>query len=484
MEIAERRQKMTWHHYGVVITMMLVLGIVVSIIFAAAGLCYRPVAEHFNVQVSDVSLYMTFIYIGSMIGPIPAGYFFSHYNPKVVCSVASLMVIVPYAGFAFYPAIWCYWVAGFIIGCGLVCIEFTMTAGVLSRWFHTNYGFVNGLCFAMTGLGGIIWNLVGQMVLGPDLSGWQTLYMIYTVLLVVGSLPGIILFVRRTPEECGTHAYGVLLDENGTPISESVESGEDKNEPVEARGYTAKEARRFPFFWTMLIGCALMNAAAIFTFMFSTYVQWLGHDGWGGAAIVALLMLSGTLESCASGGQMLGKVLIGWIESKKLIAAPFVGLTGGIVGILLMWIGPLALGENGIILMFIGGVLYGLQYACTNALIPFMIREVFGSKDYEKIYSIQLVAYNLVGAFAATAWALVEQSAGWQMYFIVGILVLTIGDLLLIYTIKTGLKKRSLTWYVSDEQLLQEERERLQADSGASTEIGQMEEPVRAGQTV
>ena len=72
--------------------------------------------------------------------------------------------------------IWCYWVAGFIIGLGLAVVEFTMTAGILSRWFHTNYGTVTGIVFAFTGVGGVVWNLIGQIVLGPQLAGWHELY--------------------------------------------------------------------------------------------------------------------------------------------------------------------------------------------------------------------------------------------------------------------------------------------------------------------
>lgn len=50
------RQGLTWRHVGVVITMCLTLFTAVGIIFTAAGLCYRPVAEHFGVQTSQVSL--------------------------------------------------------------------------------------------------------------------------------------------------------------------------------------------------------------------------------------------------------------------------------------------------------------------------------------------------------------------------------------------------------------------------------------------
>lgn len=455
-EIAVQHQKMTWRHYGVVLTMMLILGTAVSIIFSAAGLCYRPLAEHFNVQVSDISLYMTMIYIGSMVGPIPAGYLFQRYSPKIIGLIASLVVIIPYAGFAFYPAVWCYWVAGFIIGCGLVCIEFTLTAGILSRWFHANYGTVNGICFAMTGLGGVIWNLVGQFVLGSDLSGWQSLFITYTVVIALGTIPGILLFVRRTPEDYGIYPYGLPLDEQGNPLRQIEEEEEEK---VEEPGYTTKEAMHHPFFWTMLIGCALMNVMAIFTFMFSTYVQFLGHDGWGGMAIAGLLLLSGTLESCLSGGQMGGKILIGFIESHNLLAAQIIGFCGGIVGILLMWWAPQLFGMAGSLAMFIGGVIFGLQYALTTAQIPFLIREVFGGKDYDRIYSIQLVAYNLVGAFAATAWALVVESFGWESYFIIGIVICIIGDGLLMYTGIAGYRMRRKTWYVSDEELIEENQE-------------------------
>ena len=468
-EIVVQHQKLTRHHIGVVVTMMLILGTSVSIIFSAAGLCYRPLAEHFGVNVSDITLYMTMIYFGSMVGPVPAGFLFQRYNPKVVGTVASLMVIIPYAGFAFYPAVWCYWVAGFVIGLGLCCIEFTMTAGILSRWFHTNYGTVTGICFAMTGAGGVIWNLIGQVILGPDLAGWQTLFMIFTVIVILGTIPGILLFVRRTPEEFGTHPYGIPLDEDGNPIrnvdeDDAGESGEIVK--AEEAGYTTKEAVRHPFFWTMLVGCGLMNAGGVFTFLFSTYVQFLAHDGWGGNAIVALLVLTGTLESCLCAGQMGGKILIGWIESNKsLLLAQIIGTTGGIVGIMLMWWSPQLFGEAGIIPMFIGGVLFGLQYALTNAQIPFLIREVFGSKSFERIYSIQLVVYNLVGAFVATGWALIVEDFGWSGYFIAGIANGLVGFVLLAYTGIAGYRMREKTWYHSDEELIAEEESLGRLDS-------------------
>ena len=206
------RQGLTWRHVLVVVTMCLSIFTAVGIVFTAAGLCYRPVSQFFDVPVSQVSLYITFVYLGQMAGAAPAGILFDKFNAKTVCCVAAILIIVPYFGFAFYPAIWCYWVAGFIIGLGLVLVEFTMTAGILSRWFHTNYGTVTGLVVAFNGIGGVVWNLLGQIDLGPDLEGWRTLYIIFGVCIAIGTLPFIALFVKRTPEECGTLPYGMPLE--------------------------------------------------------------------------------------------------------------------------------------------------------------------------------------------------------------------------------------------------------------------------------
>lgn len=67
------RQGLTWRHIAVVITMMLAMLTAVGIVFTAAGLCYRPVSQHFGVQTSQVALYITFVYLGQAIGAAPAG---------------------------------------------------------------------------------------------------------------------------------------------------------------------------------------------------------------------------------------------------------------------------------------------------------------------------------------------------------------------------------------------------------------------------
>ncbi len=447
------RQGLTWRHVGVVITMAMTLFTAVGIVFTAAGLCYRPVSQHFDVQTSQVSLYITFVYLGQCIGAAPMAKLFDKFNAKTVCTVAALMVVIPYMGFCVYPAIWCYWAAGFIIGLGLVCIEFTMTAGILSRWFHTDYGTVTGLVFAFTGIGGIVWNIVGQFVLGPDLEGWRTLYLVFGIAIAIGTVPFIAIFVRRTPQECGTLPYGMPLD--AAKMEEEIAEEEGKKNVVEP-GFLAKEIIRMPFFWTLLLGAGLLNTLTTMTQLFATYVQFLGHEGWGGQALVALLLLSGTLEAFTSAGQAGGKVLIGFIESRSLIIAQLIGYAGGVIGLLMMWWLPQLFGEAGIWPMFCGGLFFGLTYACSTAMLPFLVRQVAGGRDFDKIYSWMITVFNGIGALGATGWAIVSEQLGWNGFFIGGLIVLTITFGLLIGTWLMGDKARKKTWYKSDEQLAAE----------------------------
>lgn len=440
------RQGLTWRHAGVVATMMLTLFSAIGIVLVAAGLTYRPVAQHFGTETSAVSLYVTFIYIGSAISPIPAGYLLEKVNPKIMFSICALMVGIPYIGLAYYPEIWMFYPAGLIIGLGLACLEYTLTAGILSRWFYTNYGTVIGISFAMTGVGGIVWNFIGQFILGPDLTGWQIMFQAYGICILVLTLVPILLFIRRNPEEVGLLPYGMPLN---------AESAEDlaEGDVVEEPGLTLKESLRLPFFWTLLLGAGLLNVVCTMSQLFSTYVQFLAHDGWGGEAIVALLLLSGTLESCASAGQMVGKVLVGIIESRSLLAAQTMGVIGGVCGLLMIWNFPKFLGEGGIIPMFAGGAVYGLMYACSTAMLPFLVRECFGGKEYDRIYSIQVMLFNILGGIGATGWAKLVEMFGWDFFFIFSMCEVILTFIVIAYTGIAAYRYREKTWYVSDEKL-------------------------------
>lgn len=186
----------------------------------------------------------------------------------------------------------------------------------------------------MTGVGGVVWNIIGQFVLGPDLQGWRTLYMVFGIAIAIGTIPFIAIFVKRTPQECGTLPYGMPLD---AAAMEAELAEEADRKAIQEPGFAAKDVLKMPFFWTLVLGAGLLNTITTMSQLFATYVQFLGHEGWEGQALVALLLLSGTLEAFASAGQGGGKVLIGFIESRSVLIAQIIGYAGGVIGLCMMW---------------------------------------------------------------------------------------------------------------------------------------------------
>ncbi len=83
-------------------------------------------------------------------------------------------------------------------------------------------------------------------------------------------------------------------------------------------------------------------------------------------------------------------------------------------------------------------------------MLPFLVRECFGGKEYDRIYSIQVALFNLLGGFGATAWAILMQTYGWDAFFQFAIAEIVVTFILIAYTGIAAYKKREETWYVSD----------------------------------
>ena len=138
-------------------------------------------------------------------------------------------------------------------------------------------------------------------------------------------------------------------------------------------GIPAKQAFRKWYFFALVFAGCMANIGGIFPQHFTTYYQsFVAVDRETLQAVGALMVMSGTLEAFTMAGMA-------------------------------------------------GGMLYGLIYPFVTTLLPYLTRLIFGSKDYDRIYSVVLIPVNLVGAFAASGLALIYQNAGWDAFFIVGL---------------------------------------------------------------
>ena len=71
----------------------------------------------------------------------------------------------------------------------------------------------------------------------------------------------------------------------------------------------------------------------------------------------------------------------------------------GVAGVLLCWFGIAS--EY---ILYSGAFIFGAFYATAVVLVPVIVRQSFGSRDYSVIYSRVSTVFNLIAAFASMIW--------------------------------------------------------------------------------
>ncbi|MDD7368864.1 MAG: MFS transporter [Berryella intestinalis] len=409
-------QKMTPRHWAILATCVSCTFGCAAIAFSTPGLCYKPVAQYLGVDVFQVSFYMTIVYLFEVILSPFMGKILRKFDMRIVCTLAACATSGGYMAMSFYTELWQWYVSGALIGFGEITLLWLMVAGLLSRWFKKKLGFVIGFSYAMTGVGGAVLNLIGQSLLGADLSGWRDVYFVLGLIAFVLSVPFTLFAIRSHPEDVGLKAYGEVLSvQEGAPESDS---------PIELPGFTLKQALGCWYFYVLVFAGCMANIGGIFPQHFTTFYQsYVAIDRSTLQAVAALMVMSGTLEAFTMVGMAGGKVLIGALESKSVQLALIVGCVGGFAGLSCIWVG----GESVVLpVLFVGGLLYGLVYPFVTTMLPYVTRLLFGVKNYDDIYSVILIPVNLVGAFSASGLALIYKNVGWDVFFIIGLISIAI----------------------------------------------------------
>ena len=350
------------------------------------------------IDTAPFALYITVLYLTMTVVSPMAGKLIQKMDIRIILSVSAALVGIAFILMSIYTEIWQFYISGVLLGLGEISILWLAIPTLMNRWFKKSAGFFIGICMAMTGVGGAIWNSLFT-ALNSSGTSYQTIYLIWGIVALATSLPFTLFCIRSTPEEVGLQPYGAEIAEDGT-----VEK---------AKGLSASKAMKSPVFYAVFIYAGIINFLTIIAPQFPSYMRSLGAAG---TVAYDVAVVGGVMSVAVMVAQAISKVAMGGFADKNANVTMITAFVAGVAGILLVW-----LGVQSEIALYAGACIYGFFFASAVVLCPIVVRQVFGTREYSEIYSRVSVFVNLMGAFGATIWAFLGSNFGYDSVFIVGI---------------------------------------------------------------
>ena len=378
--------------YLIVLSCIVMTCLPCALVLSCAGIFFTPVSEFFGVPKASFTLYFSVLNLAMMATLPVAGKLLAARDARVVLSVATALCGLGMFGMASRQEVWQFYLVGIVLGVGVAPLIYLAVPTLINAWCVKRVGFFVGLCMAFTGIGGVIFNPIGTAIIQSSPEGWRQAYLVFGIIILVGTLPFTLFVVRGKPADKGLLPYGA---------GEKDAADADGAATVGTQGVSAADAMRTPAFWAIVAFCGLITLNQTVYQFLSSYALSFSNS------LPQIAAASGVVASAAMGGQAIGKVFLGSVSDHSVRLGAVCGIAGGVVGALLMWGMPSVLA-----LLLVGAFCFGVVYAMTTVETPLLVRSVFGSADYANIYSRVSMVGSLMSAVAAVFWSLVIDSAG------------------------------------------------------------------------
>ena len=411
-------QRLTARHAGVVVCCCIQCGIPVAIIISAAGLFYPIIANDLGVQTAEVSVWMSVAMISSAVLSPIVGNLLSRIRLKAMRLFGIALAGAVMMLFSAASAPWMLWVGGALSGFSLVVLTSLGPATLVNRWFAERVGAIMGVYAAFTGIGGVVFLMLGQAII--DASGWREAYFAFAVISWVVGLPVELLLDRERPSECGLLPYGATAEAPAAGMQSGGPGGDAGADVIRQ----ADRAMRTAPFWLLITCGFLMNTVCQINGYFPKYVMWI--DGQAAAGLMAGAFITGAvLASVCQAGNALGKLGLGFFSDFSVRNATIVLAVCGAAGVACIWM------LSATFLMAAGGLVFGFFIAGVLVLMPMLCREIFGTGEvYPVLYARISVAPTLGGAAGNIIWPfLADNLGGFDAVF--GCAIILIGLVLL-----------------------------------------------------
>ena len=350
------------------------------------GVFFPPICANLGFTTAQISFHITIRGLATVAALPLAGMMLTKYRSRYVLTPAALLLVCSIGSMSFFSELWQWYIASVFYGIAGAFLFLMMSPLILTNWFKSKTGFAVGVAMAFSGLGGIVMNPVGSVLI--DQFGWRTAYLIFAGIGALCMLPFTAFVLERRPEDMGEQPYSEEND--GLPAADGGKKIPNRRRPSELAGR--------PVLWVFLAIVMIVAFETVFIYHFPGYALSIGLSTTVGSA----------MSSASMAGNLIGKFGLGWLNDRLNAKRTFMlGILLTMFGIAIIqafWRSP--------IMLTIGSGLYGVCMALTSVSVPMLILGLFDQSVYATVLSLATMMTSAMGGIGTALIGLTYDVSG------------------------------------------------------------------------
>ncbi|MCD6571203.1 MAG: MFS transporter [Deltaproteobacteria bacterium] len=324
----------------------------------AIGVFFKPVVTSLGFKRGDFSLYFTIAaLVMTFFAPV-IGKLLEKIDIRIVMGICTALMSGSFMLYSRCNTLTCFYIVSIVAGIGHAGSHIIPVTMAISNWFDKKRGIAMGIVFTGTGLGGLVFNPLGNWLILT--YGWRQAYITLGGIMAIICIPVAVLLMRLSPTPYGLY-----------PDGKEKKEGLIKGIPS---GLTLSESMRYSPFWLIVFMVFLLNILNMgIQQHLIPYLTDLGHSSTFAANIMALYL----------GMTILGKLSLGHLCDKKGLRSSF-----GIFMVILTIGIALLYRVEFIWIAIVFGIIYGFANSVQTVIPPLMTARCVGLRHYGVIFGV------------------------------------------------------------------------------------------------
>lgn len=365
-----------------------------AIIFSLPGLFVIPVSESLGIGQGQFTMYITVQCVTMAIGTPFSSKLLQKYDFAKLNFISIVLCGFGFGLMGFADSLASIYLCGAMIGLGCIFAAYLFLGTILPRWFKDNLGIALAISNLGMTVGGIILNPVcAKIIKSSGLlgfhEGWRSAFVIFGILIVCIGIPNAAAFLKNSPD--------MASDKDASDRLANAAEEADPGPAVPKE----KAIRSISFYILLFMIVTWSLAAQISVYLPAVVTEF--STKFGISANYA-----GAAGSVLMAGGVIGSFLIG--SANDRFGGQGGALTAGISGVAACMI--LLINHGNIAFMLAGVFIFGIYYAIAEIQLPAMIKTMYGTRDYEQIFTKAAIVSPWFGAISSSMWGFVYDLTG------------------------------------------------------------------------